>query len=242
MRSSKPEESLPFHGHDHSHSPESTEPGSAGPQFCRQWPGLRVGVAGPIGSGKTTLIIELAHWLTAQGVLTAVVTNDVYTTVDADIVTAGGALSAERVVGIATGGCPHTAIRDDISVNEAAASRLEGTFPNLDVLFIESGGDNLTTTFSYELVDRWICVIDVAGGDKVPSKGGPGITRSDFLLVNKAELAPYVGASLERMERDASAQREERPLLLGSCRNPDSIKAVGQQIEKWLAEVRAEGA
>ncbi|HEY5283392.1 MAG TPA: urease accessory protein UreG, partial [Polyangia bacterium] len=173
---------------------------------------LRVGVAGPVGSGKTALVDALCKQLRDRFNI-AVVTNDIYTKEDAQFLVRSGALPTERIVGVETGGCPHTAIREDASINLAAIDDLIRRFPRLDVILVESGGDNLDATFSPELADLTLYVIDVAGGDKIPRKGGPGITKSDLLVINKIDLAPYVGASLEVMARDARTQRGERPFL-----------------------------
>lgn len=171
---------------------------------------LRVGVGGPVGSGKTALLEMLCKSLRDSYQL-AVVTNDIYTKEDQRILTEAGALEAERIVGVETGGCPHTAIREDASMNLAAVDDMTHKFGNLDIIFIESGGDNLSATFSPELADVTVYVIDVAEGEKIPRKGGPGITKSDFLVINKIDLAPYVGASLEVMERDTNRMRPTRP-------------------------------
>jgi urease accessory protein len=173
---------------------------------------LRVGVAGPVGSGKTALVEALCKNLRNQFNL-AVVTNDIYTQEDAQFLVRSAALDSDRIVGVETGGCPHTAIREDASMNLAAIEDLEARFDNLDVVFVESGGDNLAATFSPELVDVTIYVIDVAGGDKIPRKGGPGITKSDLLVINKTDLAPYVGANLEVMDRDSKKMRGDRPFV-----------------------------
>jgi len=173
---------------------------------------FRVGVAGPVGSGKTALVDLLCKAMRDDWRL-AVVTNDIYTKEDAQFLVRSQALVPERIMGVETGGCPHTAIREDASMNIAAIEQMETRFPDLDLIFVESGGDNLAATFSPELVDLTIYVIDVAGGDKIPRKGGPGITKSDLLVINKIDLAPYVGASLEVMERDAKIQRGERPFV-----------------------------
>ena len=173
---------------------------------------FRVGVAGPVGSGKTALVDLLCKAMRDDWRL-AVVTNDIYTKEDAQFLVRSQALVPERIIGVETGGCPHTAIREDASMNIAAIEQMEARFPDLDLIFVESGGDNLAATFSPELVDLTIYVIDVAGGDKIPRKGGPGITKSDLLVINKIDLAPYVGASLEVMERDAKIQRGERPFV-----------------------------
>ncbi len=171
---------------------------------------LRIGVGGPVGSGKTALLEMLCKSLRDRYQL-AVVTNDIYTKEDQRILTEAGALAADRIVGVETGGCPHTAIREDASMNLAAVEDLARKFGNLDIIFIESGGDNLSATFSPELADLTLYVIDVAEGEKIPRKGGPGITKSDFLVINKIDLAPYVGASLEVMERDTQRMRPQRP-------------------------------
>ena len=173
---------------------------------------LRVGVAGPVGSGKTALMDALCKRLRDRYQVAAV-TNDIYTKEDAQFLTRSGALPPERIVGVETGGCPHTAIREDASINLQAIAEMRRRFPDLDVIFIESGGDNLAATFSPELADLTIYVIDVAGGEKVPRKGGPAITRSDLLVVNKIDLAPHVGADLEVMEADTKRVREGRPYV-----------------------------
>jgi urease accessory protein len=176
---------------------------------------LRVGIGGPVGSGKTALVYALCKQLRDE-LQVAVVTNDIYTKEDAEFLIRHQALPADRVRGVETGGCPHTAIREDASMNLAAVSELTQHFGNLDIVFVESGGDNLSATFSPELSDLTIYVIDVAAGDKIPRKGGPGITRSDLLVINKTDLAPYVGASLEVMDRDARKMRGSRPFIF-SC-------------------------
>ncbi|MDB9449503.1 urease accessory protein UreG [Dolichospermum circinale] len=173
---------------------------------------LRVGVAGPVGSGKTALVDALCKNLREKYQL-AVVTNDIYTQEDAQFLVRSQALESDRILGVETGGCPHTAIREDASMNLAAIEQLEEKFTNLDLVFLESGGDNLAATFSPELVDLTIYVIDVAAGDKIPRKGGPGITKSDLLVINKTDLAPYVGADLNVMERDAKKMRGDKPFI-----------------------------
>lgn len=178
---------------------------------------LRVGVGGPVGSGKTALVAALCRLLRDRYHI-AVVTNDIYTREDAQFLTRAEALPAERIIGVETGGCPHTAIREDASMNLAAVDELCARFPDLDLVMIESGGDNLSATFSPELSDLTIYVIDVAAGDKIPRKGGPGITRSDLLVINKTDLAPYVGASLEVMDRDAKKMRGERPFVFSNLK------------------------
>jgi urease accessory protein len=178
---------------------------------------LRVGVGGPVGSGKTALLDALCKRLRNDYQI-AVVTNDIYTREDAEFLIRSEALEAARIVGVATGGCPHTAIREDASMNLAAVEDLQARFPDLDLIFIESGGDNLAATFSPELADLTLYVIDVAEGEKIPRKGGPGITRSDLLVINKIDLAPYVGASLEVMDRDSKRMRGERPYVFTNLR------------------------
>ena len=173
---------------------------------------FRLGVGGPVGSGKTMCVLRLSQWLKDEFSL-AVITNDIYTREDAEFLLREGVLPADRVIGVETGGCPHTAIRDDTSMNMAAVIDLENRHPDLKLILIESGGDNLSATFSPELVDAYIYVIDVAEGDKIPRKGGPAIRTSDLLLINKTDLAPYVGADLEVMARDAKMQRGIRPFL-----------------------------
>jgi urease accessory protein len=194
---------------------------------------LRVGIGGPVGSGKTALLDALCKALRDRYQL-AVVTNDIYTREDAEFLIRSQALAAERIVGVETGGCPHTAIREDASMNLAAVEDLQIRFPDLDLVFIESGGDNLAATFSPELADLTIYVIDVAEGEKIPRKGGPGITRSDLLVINKIDLAPYVGASLEVMERDSKRMRGERPFVFTNLRT-------GQGLEKILDFIEHQG-
>ena len=186
---------------------------------------LRVGIAGPVGSGKTALVEALCKKLRQQ-LKIAVVTNDIYTQEDAEFLVQSNALESDRIVGVETGGCPHTAIREDASMNLAAIEDLEGRFDDLDVVFVESGGDNLAATFSPELVDVTIYVIDVAGGDKIPRKGGPGITKSDLLVINKTDLAPYVGASLDVMARDSKTMRGDRPFVFTNLKAQDGLEAV----------------
>ena len=183
---------------------------------------LRVGIGGPVGAGKTTLVDALCKRL-RDDFEVAVVTNDIYTQEDMEILVRSQALTSDRIVGVETGGCPHTAIREDASINLRAVEGLCQRFPDLDLVLIESGGDNLSATFSPELADLTLYVIDVAGGDKVPRKGGPGITRSDLLIINKTDLADAVGASLEVMERDARRMRGERPFVLASVRRGEGI-------------------
>jgi urease accessory protein len=191
---------------------------------------LRVGVGGPVGSGKTALLDALCKALRDRYQL-AVVTNDIYTREDAEFLIRSQALPAERIVGVETGGCPHTAIREDASMNLAAVEDLQIRFPDLDLVFIESGGDNLAATFSPELADLTIYVIDVAEGEKIPRKGGPGITRSDLLVINKIDLAPYVGASLEVMERDSKRMRGERPFVFTNLRTGQGLERILDFIE-----------
>ena len=198
---------------------------------------LRVGVGGPVGSGKTALMDALCKRLRARYDVAAI-TNDIYTKEDAEFLTRSGALSPERILGVETGGCPHTAIREDASINLAAVAELRARFPDLDLILIESGGDNLAATFSPELADLTLYVIDVAAGDKIPRKGGPGITRSDLLVINKIDLAPLVGASLDVMDRDARKMRGERPFVFTCVRAGDGVEAVADFVirQGMLAE------
>lgn len=179
---------------------------------------VRIGIGGPVGSGKTMLVLRLCQWLRDEFSL-AVVTNDIYTREDAEFLVRNEALPADRVLGVETGGCPHTAIRDDTSMNMAAIADLERRHPDVQVILVESGGDNLSATFSPELVEAFIYVIDVAEGDKIPRKGGPAIRHSDLLLINKIELAPYVGADLDVMARDSKLMRGDRPFLFADLRS-----------------------
>ncbi|TVP61759.1 MAG: urease accessory protein UreG [Nodularia sp. (in: Bacteria)] len=183
---------------------------------------LRVGVAGPVGSGKTALVDALCKALREQYQI-AVVTNDIYTQEDAQFLVRSQALTSDRILGVETGGCPHTAIREDASMNLAAIEQLENQFINLDIVFLESGGDNLAATFSPELVDLTIYVIDVAAGDKIPRKGGPGITKSDLLVINKIDLAPYVGADLDVMKQDTQKMRGEKPFILTNLKTQQGL-------------------
>ncbi len=192
---------------------------------------LRVGVGGPVGSGKTALMDALCKRLRDRYDIAAI-TNDIYTKEDAEFLTRSGALTADRILGVETGGCPHTAIREDASINLAAIADLNARFPSLDLVLIESGGDNLAATFSPELADITIYVIDVAAGDKIPRKGGPGITRSDLLVINKIDLAPMVGASLEVMDRDANKMRGSRPFVFTNMRDGTGLDTVVAFIEK----------
>ena len=186
---------------------------------------FRVGVAGPVGSGKTALVDALCKGLREQYQI-AVVTNDIYTQEDAQFLVRSQALASDRILGVETGGCPHTAIREDASMNLAAIEQLEERFINLNLVFLESGGDNLAATFSPELVDLTIYVIDVAAGDKIPRKGGPGITKSDLLVINKTDLAPYVGADLSVMERDAKKMRGEKPFIFTNLKTQSGLANV----------------
>jgi len=194
---------------------------------------LRVGVGGPVGSGKTALMEQLCKRLRSVYDLAAI-TNDIYTKEDARILTETGALEAERIMGVETGGCPHTAIREDASINLAAIADMNKRFPKLELILVESGGDNLAATFSPELADLTIYVIDVSGGEKIPRKGGPGITRSDLLVINKIDLAPYVGASLEVMARDAELMRKDRPFVFTNMKT-------GEGVEEIIAFIEARG-
>src|ERR1700726_2207136 len=186
---------------------------------------LRVGIGGPVGSGKTALMDALCKSMRATYDIAAI-TNDIYTKWDAEFLVRSGSLEAERIVGVETGGCPHTAIREDASMNLAAVADMRAKFPQLDLVLIESGGDNLAATFSPELADLTIYVIDVAAGDKIPRKGGPGITRSDLLVINKIDLAPLVGASLEVMDRDARHMRGERPFVFTNLKSGEGLTEV----------------
>jgi len=186
---------------------------------------LRVGIGGPVGSGKTALTLALCRALRDRYQI-AVVTNDIYTEEDAQFLVRNEALTPDRIIGVETGGCPHTAIREDASINLEAVDRLAARFGNLDIVFVESGGDNLAATFSPELSDLTLYVIDVAAGDKIPRKGGPGITRSDLLVINKIDLAPMVGASLDVMERDARKMRGERPFVFTNLKSGTGLDTV----------------
>ena len=192
---------------------------------------LRVGIGGPVGSGKTALCEMLCKAMRDQYDM-AVITNDIYTKEDMEILLRADALPAERLMGVETGGCPHTAIREDASINLEAIARMCADFPDLDLILIESGGDNLAATFSPELSDLTIYVIDVAGGEKIPRKGGPGITRSDLLIINKTDLAPYVGADLNVMAADAKRMRGARPFVMTNLRTGDGVAAIVEYIRK----------
>lgn len=192
---------------------------------------LRVGIGGPVGSGKTALVERLCRHL-RDGWNIAVVTNDIYTKEDAEFLTRAGALDPARIAGVETGGCPHTAIREDASINLAAVADMQQRFPGLDVIFVESGGDNLAATFSPELADITIYVIDVSAGDKIPRKGGPGITRSDLLVINKIDLAPLVGASLEVMDRDSKKMRGQRPFIFANLKAEKGVAEIADFILK----------
>jgi urease accessory protein len=186
---------------------------------------LRVGIGGPVGSGKTALMEQLCKRLRGRYDIAAI-TNDIYTKEDARILTDAGALEAERIMGVETGGCPHTAIREDASINLAAIAQMRQRFPDLDLILVESGGDNLAATFSPELADLTVYVIDVSGGEKIPRKGGPGITRSDLLVINKIDLAPHVGASLAVMDRDAKLMRKARPFVFANMKTGEGLDAI----------------
>jgi urease accessory protein len=192
---------------------------------------LRVGIGGPVGSGKTALMDALCKNFRDK-IEIAAITNDIYTKEDAEFLTRAGSLPPERILGIETGGCPHTAIREDASINLAGVAQLTSAFPNLDLLLIESGGDNLAATFSPELADITIYVIDVSAGDKIPRKGGPGITKSDLLVINKIDLAPLVGASLEVMDRDARRMRGDRPFVFTNIKSGLGVPEIAAFIEK----------
>jgi urease accessory protein len=191
---------------------------------------LRVGIGGPVGSGKTALMDALCKTLRARYDIAAI-TNDIYTKEDAEFLTRAGSLPADRIMGIETGGCPHTAIREDASINLAGVAELRRRFPALDVILIESGGDNLAATFSPDLADLTVYVIDVSAGDKIPRKGGPGITRSDLLVINKIDLAPFVGADLAVMDRDAKRMRGERPFVFTNIREGTGVAEVAAFVE-----------
>lgn len=194
---------------------------------------IKIGVGGPVGSGKTALLDCLCKMMRDDYEL-AVITNDIFTREDMEFLVQSKALTADRVVGVETGGCPHTAIREDASINFEAVDLMNERFPQLDILFLESGGDNLAASFSPELVDASIYVIDVAGGDKIPRKGGPGITRSDLLVINKIDLAPHVGADLSVMDRDARVMRGEKPFVFTNLKSREGVDAVVSWIRREL--------
>ncbi len=214
--------------HDHHH-------GSGKPTQARAAHLPVIGIGGPVGSGKTALVEALCKRLRDRYSL-AVVTNDIFTKEDAEFLTRRGVLPSERIIGVETGGCPHTAIREDASHNQEAIDDLVRRFPNVDLIFVESGGDNLAATFSPELVDRVIYVIDVAAGDKIPRKGGPGITRSDLLVINKIDLAPHVGADLSVMERDSQRMRGDHPFIFTNLLTGQGLPQVVEWVERLLSE------
>ncbi|MCC7363993.1 MAG: urease accessory protein UreG [Dehalococcoidia bacterium] len=220
----------------HHHAPQPLPPRRAGTIDPRGV--FRVGIAGPVGSGKTACVLGLCRAL-RESIDMAVVTNDIYTQEDAEFLLRHSALEPDRITGVATGGCPHSAIREDASLNLRAIDALVARHPGLALILVESGGDNLAATFSPELVDRTIYVIDVAGGDKIPRKGGPGTTNSDLLVINKKDLAPYVGADLEVMRRDAVHARGERPLFVASMRDDEDVAAVARWVLDEMAAARA---
>lgn len=207
-----------------------TQPNVSTRLRTKSLPVLRIGVGGPVGSGKTTLLEMLCKKMSEKYDIIAI-TNDIYTKEDQRLLTISGALPAERIMGVETGGCPHTAIREDASINLEAIDRMLNKFPNADIVFVESGGDNLAATFSPELSDLTLYVIDVAAGEKIPRKGGPGITKSDLLIINKTDLAPYVGASLEVMEQDTKRMRGDRPFVMGTIKNGIGLGTVIAFIE-----------
>ena len=215
-------------------------PVSARPAESAQHNPLRVGIGGPVGSGKTALCEMLCKGMRERYDM-GVITNDIYTKEDMEILLRAGALPPERIMGVETGGCPHTAIREDASINLEAIARMQADFPDLDLILLESGGDNLAATFSPELSDLTLYVIDVAGGEKIPRKGGPGITRSDLLIINKTDLAPHVGADLAVMARDAKKQRGERPFIFTNLRVGTGVTEVIEFIRRQglLDEARA---
>ena len=192
---------------------------------------VRLGIAGPVGSGKSTLLVQLVRRMGADYSV-AVITNDIFTKEDAEFVTRSGAIAPERIIGVETGGCPHTAIREDVSMNLVAVNDLTKRFPDLDIIFIESGGDNLTATFSPELADSHIFVIDVGEGEKIPRKGGPGITRSPLLLINKIDIAPYVGSDLQVMADDSKRMRGERPVIFADVKSGKGLDDIIAWIER----------
>lgn len=216
----------PRHNTGDEHEHQFSSPPGAGTLSS---PIPRIGIGGPVGSGKTALVAALCRLLAADYTI-AVVTNDIYTEEDAEFLRRSGVLPTERIRAVQTGACPHTAIRDDISANLDAVEQLEHDYPDLDLILVESGGDNLTATFSYGLIHKQIFVIDVAGGDKVPRKGGPGVTRSDLLVINKTDLAPLVGASLDVMDREAAAVRDGRPVLFTSLAHEPGAADVAEWV------------
>jgi len=199
---------------------------------------MRIGIGGPVGSGKTALVENLARRLKDKYSL-GVITNDIYTKEDARILVSTGVLPEERIIGVETGGCPHTAVREDASMNFAAIEELTDRFPDLDIIFIESGGDNLAAAFSPELADRFLYIIDVAQGEKIPRKGGPGIIRSDYLVINKIDLAPYVRASLKVMEEDAIKMRGGRPYVFTNMFTGEGLDELAGWIERQYEDIRA---
>jgi urease accessory protein len=216
------------HGHDYAGQPGPARYAGTARQV------FTLGIAGPVGSGKTALVETLCRALW-PGINLAVITNDIYTHEDAEFLSRRGVLPVERIVGVQTGGCPHTAIRDDASANLSAVANLQRQFPGLELVLVESGGDNLTAVFSRELADRFIFVIDVAEGDKIPRKGGPGICNSDLLVINKIDLAPHVGADLEVMRRDSLRMRGERPFLMVSLRRDEGVEGVIDWVRQQFA-------
>ncbi|MGP4114596.1 urease accessory protein UreG [Streptomyces sp. 4N509B] len=224
------------HTHTHSHTPGRRGAPVTLPDGSRR--ALRIGLGGPVGSGKTATVAALCRALRDR-LSIGVVTNDIYTREDADFLLREAVLPAERITAVETGACPHTAIRDDISANLDAVEELEERTGPLDLVLVESGGDNLTATFSVGLVDAQLFVIDVAGGDDIPRKGGPGVTTADLLVINKTDLAPHVGANLDAMARDAAAQRGELPVVLTSLTAPDGVRPVADWVLARLAAWRA---
>jgi urease accessory protein len=216
--------------HAHSHGWQT-------PQEALQRP-MRIGIGGPVGSGKTALVEKLCKQMSTRYSLAAI-TNDIYTREDAAILLRAGALPQERIIGVETGGCPHTAIREDASMNVEAIEELEGRFFDLDIIFVESGGDNLAAAFSPELVDRFVYIIDVAQGEKIPRKGGPGIMRSDLLIINKIDLAPYVGASLQVMEDDTRRMRGERPFVFSNMMSGEGLDKITSWLEHEYSHARS---
>jgi urease accessory protein len=227
------------HGHEHLYSldPTVSEPDPYG-SVAPGGRAVRIGIGGPVGSGKTALVAALARTLGPRLRL-GVVTNDIYTTEDADFLRRAGVLTPDRIEAVQTGCCPHTAIRDDITANLDAIETLEERFGDLDLVLVESGGDNLTAVFSRGLIDRQIFVVDVAGGDKVPRKGGPGVTTADLLVINKVDLAPYVGADMEVMTADAHRMRGELPVITQSLVQDPAASDVADWVQQQIAAVRA---